>query len=254
MTRVTDMPCEVIVSVFKQLDNIKFLPPCLLTCRHFYYSYTEIPRSGIEILGRQVGPALLPYSIATEEASQSLPACLSTTELIVALQNKSDTLIDRLRDYPLIALVRLGHMHDLVEKYAKLYASEASGYINKPSLQPHGRIPSDDAPPLSSTEQLRFYRAFYRFELYTRLLRGNNAQLGQEIDMFFSGHCPYENEQLACVYDFLGRNMSLESFVEGLPLASELETRGMNYWTSLLSVLKQRCVNANDIRNYDNSG
>ncbi|KAI0188515.1 hypothetical protein EV127DRAFT_512996 [Xylaria flabelliformis] len=209
MTRVTDMPCEVITAVFKQLDHIQFLLPCLLTCRYFYYSYKANPRSAIEILKQQVGPALLSYSIAVQEASLSPSSHvrLSTTELLKTLCNKPSILINRLRDYPLVALVQLGHTHDLVEKFANGLARFAWGQTNTRSL-PRGRFPHPDRFSLSPTEEFRFYRAFYRVQLYMRLFRTDNTQIDQQVDMFFSGHSPWENEQLACVYQYLDYRIS----------------------------------------------
>ncbi|KAI0544287.1 hypothetical protein F4679DRAFT_589652 [Xylaria curta] len=203
MARVTDLPCEVIIAVFKQLNRIRFLLSCLLTCRHFYYSYKANPRLAIEIIKQQVGPALLTYSIAAQEASRSPSphVRLSATKLLETLRNKPDILIDRLRDYPLVALVQLGHMHDLVEKYANEFAAEAWRYTNEPLLQPSDRFPFSDRLSLSPTEQFRFYRAFYRVELYFRLFRDDNTRT--LIDQFFSGHSPWENEQLACINKYL---------------------------------------------------
>ncbi|KAI0859073.1 hypothetical protein F4860DRAFT_526634 [Xylaria cubensis] len=205
MTRVTDMPCEVITAVFKQLDRIQFLLPCLLTCRHFYYSYKADPSSAIEILEQQVGPALLSYSIAVQEASSSPSphVRLSTTELLETLRIKPSILINRLRDYPLIALVQLGHTHDLVEKYANGLARFAWG-----QAQYYRGRSRPDRFSLSPTEEFRFYRAFYRVQLYIRLFRDDNTQIDQQVDMFFSGHSPWENVQLACVYQYLDYRVS----------------------------------------------
>ncbi|KAF2972680.1 hypothetical protein GQX73_g853 [Xylaria multiplex] len=256
MTRVTDLPCEVIVAVFKQLDHIQSLPPCLLACRHFYYSYKENPRSGIEILRRQVCPTFLPYAIATEEASRSprLSACLSTTELLDTLQNNPDILIDRLRDYPLMALARLGYTHDLVEKHAKSYSSGGWTGINQPYLQLIQQTPAADVLCLSSTEQLRVCRAFYRFELYTSLLRSNNIQLDQEISLTFPGLRPWENEQLACAYNYVE-----EKIIQVRSKAAAKVSKGtimdMNcidpILTSWIYTPRKRWVNANNIKKYD---
>ncbi|KAI0970396.1 hypothetical protein F4678DRAFT_138360 [Xylaria arbuscula] len=201
---ITDLPCEIIATVFTRLDHIKSLLPCLLTCRRFYHAYKEYPRSGIKILGQQISPALLPYSAAVQEASRSpsLHPRLSTLELLESLHNNPGSLTNRLRDYPPMAMVRLTETHKLVEKYADSCASAAWNYPSEDAYyKPRQRfICDDDVLSLSSTERFRFCRAFYRFELYVRLFCGDDAQ---HIDLFFSGRSPWENEQLTCTYDYL---------------------------------------------------
>ncbi|KAI1742042.1 hypothetical protein F4680DRAFT_464300 [Xylaria scruposa] len=228
--RVTDLPCEVIIAVFKQLGHIQFLLPCLLTCRHFYHSYKANPRLAIGIIKRQVGPALLAYSIAVQEAGPH--AQLSATELLEILRNKPDILIDRLRDYPLTSLVQLGHTHDLVEKYANEFAEEAWGSTDKPVLQPIDRFPFGDLLYLSPAEEFRFYRAFYRHELYVRFFLEDNPQVMQLIKRFFRGHSPWENEQLICVYDYLHSRQGISSIINNAGLTRHWRYGEKQFWIS----------------------
>ncbi|KAI1311459.1 hypothetical protein F5Y03DRAFT_391542 [Xylaria venustula] len=200
---ITSLPCEIIAAVFTKLDHIKFLLPCLLTCRHFYHAYKEYPRSGIEILEQQIGRALLPYAVAVQEASGSPGPHprLSTTELLETLHNDAGSLTNRLRDYPLMAMVRLEDTHSRVKKHAKSCASKAWRGIWAEECQNfRRRIPIEPELPFSSTERFRFRRTFYRFELYVRIFREDNDQ---HMDLFLSSSSPWENEQLACASDYL---------------------------------------------------
>ena len=60
------------------------------------------------------------------------------------------------------------------------------------------------APPVSRHEMSRVQRGFYRFEVYCNLFCDPEVFRAGEIgDLFFSKFSHWENEQLACVHDYL---------------------------------------------------
>lgn len=69
MPSVTELPCEIVATILRNLDHLRFLAPALLTCRHFYASFKESHGVETSILRHQTTPALLPYSVALLEAS-----------------------------------------------------------------------------------------------------------------------------------------------------------------------------------------
>lgn len=209
MAGITGLPCEIVASILRNLENVRFIPSVLLTCRHFYTSYKESPGIGAEILRRQIPSALLPYSIALIEASR-LPrphAAGTVPEFLDSLYKHPDQMANKLPSLPTPVLLEMGHMHaiiytlviDFVIDAWKLLCQETQILLRRFSL--------------SSTEYLRFCRAFYRAELFFRLFRGaEQATAGTfenaENQLFFSRHAPWENEQLGCVYDFLEKRFS----------------------------------------------
>ncbi|KAL7952235.1 hypothetical protein V8C34DRAFT_319219 [Trichoderma compactum] len=50
MTSITKLPCEVMTSVMRNLGSVRFLLPCLLTCRYFYSCFKENPGVAADIL------------------------------------------------------------------------------------------------------------------------------------------------------------------------------------------------------------
>lgn len=61
--------------------------------------------------------------------------------------------------------------------------------------------------PLSTNEVTRIERSLYRFEIYCNLFR-DSAQFTfapgpEQREAYFSKFSPWENEQLACVQDYL---------------------------------------------------
>jgi hypothetical protein len=74
-------------------------------------------------------------------------------------------------------------------------------------ISPRGgssKATSTTSVPLSPAEHFRFCRAFYRVELYYTLFRWRGGLADDVNRWFFSRHPPWENEQLACVYKYLG--------------------------------------------------
>lgn len=69
-----------------------------------------------------------------------------------------------------------------------------------------------DGLMLSSTERQRVHRAFYRVELFFHVFRyiqpGMDHFPTEDSVLFARRHYPWENEQLACVHDFLEKKFS----------------------------------------------
>jgi hypothetical protein len=98
----------------------------------------------------------------------------------------------------------IGKLHSCVEKFTADFVAEM---LRKTSALGC----ADDPPPswpASRAETDRIQRAFYRFEVYCNLFRDRKQTLfkhHERGDLFFSKFAPWENEQLACVHDFLFR-------------------------------------------------
>lgn len=72
-----------------------------------------------------------------------------------------------------------------------------------------------DESKLSPTEEMRFHRALYRFQLHTNIYIDPeiiqrhldfqaHAYVPKDWDLFFSHFAPWENEQLASIHDLMG--------------------------------------------------
>ncbi|KAI0163987.1 hypothetical protein GGR57DRAFT_498075 [Xylariaceae sp. FL1272] len=209
MSKFTDLPCELIVIVLKQLNSFDDLRSLLLTCRHVYLSYKEVSTSAIAraILQQQTGPVFLYYAIAVHEAtwtpSPSPP--MTCVELLDALNDKTDALLHRMHAYPLATLARLGHTHSLIEKHVERFASAARRFLTQPTYRPWDRhMSAFCSHSLSPTERFRICRAFYRFELFVTVFRVIVGHEDHDLEeLFFSRYSYQEMEQFACIYDFL---------------------------------------------------
>jgi hypothetical protein len=201
MPSITDLPCEIVGTILKNLDHLQWLPPALLTCRHFYVSFKESHGVEASILRHQTTPALLPHAVAVMEASR-LPRPLvgsSVFGLLEELYRSPARLAARVSALPTPVVRKMARTHDAIHALATSFATTAQERISPPRT----------VTALSPSEYFRFCRAFYRAELFYTLFghRGFNDTMKE---WFFWRHRDWENEQLACVYDYLD-----ERFTQG---------------------------------------
>lgn len=216
MIAISDLPCEVVASILRNLDDLQCLGQALLVSRHFYASFKQSHGIEATIIGRQVGPALLPYAAAVSDAlySPQPQRANSVQNLLDTLYNEPDRLTNRLSAKPSRILRSIGCVYSICHSLAMDYA--ATAWRRLPHQDTSGRQ-EEESLTLSPEEHFRFCRAFYRVELLYSLFRAREVEEFQEETsmqsircLFFSRHPPWENEQLGCVLDYLEAK-----FVEG---------------------------------------
>ncbi|KAH6856899.1 hypothetical protein B0I37DRAFT_86259 [Chaetomium sp. MPI-CAGE-AT-0009] len=200
ITKVTKLSCEVMAAILRNLDNLRSLAPALLTSRHFHTSFHGIQPT---ILHNQITPTLLPFSVALLDASGwPRPHTDSSVQrLLDTLYNEPTQLSARVSSIPVGNLWQMARTHELIRKFSATFAKEAWGH-----LSPGNR--DDDSIALSPAEDSRFCRAFYRLELFFQLFRSKTGSVDEDLEekaksLFLSRHPPWENEQIACVQEFL---------------------------------------------------
>ncbi|KND92089.1 hypothetical protein TOPH_03424, partial [Tolypocladium ophioglossoides CBS 100239] len=205
MPTITDLPCEVVASILRNLDSLQSLLRSLLVCRHFYSSMKE--SSGVEatIVQQQITPALLPYSVAVMEASR-LPYPRiedSVRNLLDTLFHEPAQLTSRVRTMPRRLIGIMARTHDVVHRLATDFATDSWARLSQADASSASKSLS-----LSPAEYFRFCRALYQVELFYSLFRGEPGDSTGTFEesmnpWFFSRQPPWENEQLGCVQEFL---------------------------------------------------
>ncbi|KAI1212719.1 uncharacterized protein F4807DRAFT_347655 [Annulohypoxylon truncatum] len=232
MPTFATIPCEIMISVLRELGNVRFLLPSLLTCRHVYSCFKENPGVAAEILQRQIPPDIIPYSVAVLEASYLSPRNeTSVHELLETLYTQPSKFTERLRTIPVPLLTRMGHIHGVIHDLTTDFASSAWTCLHKDQGSE-----AAESLVLSPSEYLRFCRAFYRVELYFCLFRCRTSltSIPFHEHRFFSNQPPWEKEQLASALDFLELKLSRASRdvvahdVEFGELKIDYITTGMN--------------------------
>ncbi|CAK7225284.1 hypothetical protein SCUCBS95973_005812 [Sporothrix curviconia] len=235
MTRITDLPCEVISTVLRHVGKPKDLFSAVLTCRHFCASFQENPYVMVDIVRDQIAPALLPYAVAVLEASNlDLLTDETTQALLDQLREETElpsTPRSRLLTMPLSWLADMSRLHSVIHELVTIYANSAWEHLlSNLSSSAHllagdpedadkgGPRAFNDCLSLSPAEYVRFCRAFYRAELYFCLFtapadtRGDpkaDPDGGIVAGVAFLQTLPlWENEQLGSVMEFLGLQFS----------------------------------------------
>ncbi|KAF5485986.1 hypothetical protein CGCF413_v014070 [Colletotrichum fructicola] len=212
MTLITDIPCELIAAILRSLDDLRSLTPALLSCRHIYSSYKQSPNIAAAILRQKVTPALLPCAVAASEAySLPRPRDGDTIQgLLDALYQEPLSLANRVTSLPMTTLMGMSRTHDMILALTTEFANDAWDRLRQ----------ADDSLPLtaslSTTEQFRFCRSFYRIEIFYGLFTGRSSNPNTIFEesvnsWFFSKHPLWENEQLGCIHDFLEARLAKAS-------------------------------------------
>ncbi|KAK3292943.1 uncharacterized protein B0H64DRAFT_476570 [Chaetomium fimeti] len=188
-------------TMLRKLGHHWFPAAAFLECRHFSMSFKENQGVDVSIVRPQIAPALLPYKIALTEASR-LPRPFVGSSVITLL-DKLYSRPDRLASSTHLPVGLVQQINCTYDKMDAMVTDFAVCALKRISPRDKARSTS---VPLSPAEHFRFCRAFYRVELFYTLF-----QCGAfDDDMnrwFFSRHPPWENEQLACVYQYLGTRL-----------------------------------------------
>lgn len=203
MTAITCLPLEIIASILRELEDIRFLLPCLLTCRHFHTAILEHPSLPDEILRRQIGDELIHTAVAAHCLKRVGVAQISTQvhEILETLYANPAKLEENLRDMSLPDLMRIGRRHEIIHDLTTDWGNDAWSFMSREPLI------------LSDLEYLRLCRALYRLEMHCALVPafGDGAPAvkmaqGPKIELL-ARHAPWENEQIACAHDFVEARM-----------------------------------------------
>ena len=199
-------PLELKHCILSALPDVSTLRAALLSHSSIYHAF-KVAENIIttDVLHNQIPANLLPDARIVLDSSRL--NLWSRDKVTTLLANYTRRRGETYRKWTLSDAVRVSKLYEHVSFFSKDLANEAS------SLWPKNRFYDPLTDPLSSTEIFRLCRSFYRFELYCNLFRqyayeDERYTRGEQKAIFFDLHSPWENEQLACVHDYLFRRMS----------------------------------------------
>ncbi|KAI1490890.1 hypothetical protein F5X96DRAFT_512761 [Biscogniauxia mediterranea] len=244
MAPILKLPLELVASILCELDDIRFLPAAILTCRHFYSSFREHPNIKNEVLQHQVGSQLLPYAVATLEAHH-MPYPIQSLLSTLNHEREPAAMAASLRMMPLPSLLEIGQMHDIVQNLATDFSTDAWNLLAEGDQTCRGEL------VLSPAETLRLQRAFYIAELCLTVFKSEDILTGNPQEMllmcYLSMHAPWENEQLGCIRDYLEKRIcqaSVNVLSHGLEFG-ELSIDYLNLGNDHYQYFKQLWVRQN---------
>ncbi|KAK1455963.1 hypothetical protein CCUS01_10323 [Colletotrichum cuscutae] len=163
MPSIADIACELVSSILRSLDDFETLTSALLVCRHIYTSFKQIAGTELAILRRKIGLNLLPYAVASLEASRLKPSPgddSSIRALLDLLYDNPSQLAARTTSISSELLRSMLRKHDWVTTLALSYAAEAKIHLSSDIAA------SPEAVDLSPSEYIRFCCAFYLVDLF----------------------------------------------------------------------------------------
>jgi len=214
---------ELKEAIFSHLPDVSCLLSVTLTCSSFLYTILEVGHTILpKILQSRLHPSVAFDALAAFDASK-----LGPTELTWSPQRVRQIMAmydgDRSASWSRIWTFQDAFALEKLANHVEFFTQEF--VILTLSVHPASALPGrqvvSDMPP-SAEEVGRIQRTFYRFELYCNLFRkrqpvGRRGARGQLILnepmeilgvheqhlLFFEKFATWENEQLACVRDFL---------------------------------------------------
>jgi hypothetical protein len=187
---------EVIQLIMLDIADVQSLKSAALSCPSLYLAFRDAETIiTTHVLSNQVGYSVLPEAVAALQSSRlHLPTEQRVQDFVAkylhqrCLSPKSWTLRDALP---------VGKLHLCLSNFAMRFADTC---LTRKLLR--------SATPTES-ERNRIERALYRFEIFCNLFRKPGVVSDEhQRDLFFSNFSPWENEQLACIHDFLVQQVS----------------------------------------------
>ncbi|KAG4432114.1 hypothetical protein IFR05_012413 [Cadophora sp. M221] len=190
------LPIETQQAILSSLTDIASLQQCALSCPTLYSSYKAAEKIIIsQVLFKQIGIGVLPEAVMA----------LSSSRLkFIELESFTSANFQKRQPAPEVYTFKdallISNFHLIVEFLTRDFVHKA--LAASPFMEPSGLV-----VPATPTEIDRIQRAFYMFEIYRNIFTRHyfNRQWRSEAQqgMFFQYFSAWQNEQLACVHDYL---------------------------------------------------
>ncbi|MCJ1391400.1 hypothetical protein MMC18_004264 [Xylographa bjoerkii] len=195
------LPCEILLVIFCNLPDICSLKALILTCSSLFQAYRNSQSTVLKaVLSNQIPAYLLSDVTVVLNSSRVDPRMKEDVQQF--LLHFSNNSIYLPIQWSLPDAVAIDNLYVQIPFFVDGFASHRLS-IKSP---PHSM-------PMSPTERRRIERTLYRFELYCNLFReckygDDHFSPAEQRDSFFARYTPWENEQLACVRDYLIERLS----------------------------------------------
>jgi hypothetical protein len=235
------LPLELRQEILSLIPDVGTLRTAALSCPTFYYAFRGSPASiTTSVLLSEIGPAILPEATMVLEAS-SIHRRNPSVQDMLGPSGLGKYWLQRekvRREWTPADALSASKLHFYVHSFGIKLASTALS-----------KIPSHrgQQPPPTRQELERIKRALYRFQVYRHIspprsygeYMANADRIEMLHEIFFSKFATWENEQLACIYDFLveevrpGKSIS---YLETKNFANHIQLSMMWCFTTLCGV------------------
>lgn len=196
-------PVELRSAILRQLPRVEDIFSAIQSNKSLYEALREDSTTVSYVFHKQIDAKLLPYAAAFLELDKTprntphhkdfsliLEKCFSLTPSQVSEQLAQITLREALH---------VMDLHKTIQRLATKYSAQALALLQDEELLKSSML------SFTPSEIYRIERSFFTLEIYCSLFGQSRSRLSlnDQIDLFFERFAPWENEQLACVHDFL---------------------------------------------------
>ncbi|KAJ6024278.1 hypothetical protein N7540_005075 [Penicillium herquei] len=200
---ISNIPVELRSAILRQLPTVQDLLSAIQSNKSLYEAFQEDSTTVSHVLQKQIDTRLFPYvaSFLELDKAPQIPrqykyvAPILEKCFLVAISPNNETLAH----ITLCEALHVMQLHNTVQRFARKYATQVIELLENEGLF------HTSACSLTPSENYRMERSFYIFEVYCTLFGRSRTPLplDYQLDAFFKRFAPWENEQLACVHDFL---------------------------------------------------
>lgn len=201
------LPTELVVAILRQLPDVQALRNARLSCRALNEAF--LPEA--DSIWRQVCLFKFDFhlwrdAVIVHEVSQ---VARSSWTKELAIEKSDHYTITRTYKAPQPSdlepktLLGIANFFQTVEDMTSSFFEHCFHHL--PQFSPESEQDRTDPPRPSMTELTRVRRLFYRYELCCFLLTplGRDRESFEPFESLYPRFATWENEQLACIYDFL---------------------------------------------------
>lgn len=207
-SRMKLLPTELVQAILSQTSDAFSLISLAQCCSSFHRAFlADQDRILQTVLRNEIAADVLPDALTTFASARLLHGVELTTS--PSTPNRERDYLSDLRQlaergpvsWSISKALAISDLHGNVDFFSSEFASTLQA-------NPFTGITHKCAIALTSREIHRIQRSFYRYELFCNLFRNGAMSSEDSCRRFFIKFAPWENEQLASVYEYLFNRLS----------------------------------------------
>ena len=200
---LTSLPLEILQAILSFSCDGIVLRDIVLSSSSFYRAYSAAPQSILRnVVRNELSEGVVPDAIAVVQAFSIPPSNESLIRAFLESLHHGPPWTPEA--WSLMQSVRLSRINRSVKYFADDFSSTLVA-------NPITGILDENPAPLTRMERNRIERAFFRYELYCTLFQDQKSRPDSYYQrlLFLNKFAAWENEQLACVYEYLRRKLAI---------------------------------------------
>ncbi|KAI9873323.1 MAG: hypothetical protein M1830_000545, partial [Pleopsidium flavum] len=211
---------ELQTLVLLQLPSLQSLHSLIRASPQYYQVFAASKERILSaVIKRIIHPDALPDALAAVKASFFEPRGPKRETVLSFMESiRHDRKIDHSKKLlPLSTSISLCQLHRSIEYLVYDFTQRTipilKQYVQTLGLTHRSEASEGEGPPISSIEEERLQRAFYRVELYGHLFyTDRDAREGmralEQAHTFLAEFPPWQIEELACIRDYISRRLA----------------------------------------------